>query len=976
MDTTTLPSSIAGRHISPATHYAKEEAMPPRMRTGSRTAILSIAMTLCFFVCLAANAPAQEFYEDWESGLWGDWQFTGTQDMPPSGWSFEAGYNSTYSAEAKHYHSFGGWGGSTGLYHAVDMPATSLDLYYYFDSSGSLDYASQRVILHLSDDKQVQYWLDTYDCEIPESTDEIKYIDCTGTTPATWHNLHRDIVADIAGFSGGQVIGVEYGASSRGNGGGAFYGLMRADNILLQAEPDLVPPTVELLVPNGGEIWLAGTVHEICWADSDDVGIVGDSLYYSVDGGTQWLPITYQDGDPESYSWTVPNTPSDDCKVRITVFDWGDNSASDDSDACFSIVPDTTPPSVTVTSPNGGENWGSYEWQTITWTAEDNVGVVADSVFYSINGGADWIFVAAHTGNPQSHAWQVPDTPSGHCLVTVKVFDAAGESAEDVSDATFTIYEQVPPPVTYAVVVKNSTYLDPEWQLVVETLLQRHGGMVFTFETNVWEIQAELGAYHPSHVGFVTEPLDASQSFVNTAHQFMRALDEDPYADAIWGVITGYNAGDALRVASGPPSMTISNVIFNDCGSLLNYVSRGTYFACHIYNFMVVKHEDGHMDTLVGPTDCVDTLVAMVNSNDIDLFMTAGHGSHDQWQRHYPESGYEGFFRSSAGQVYGDPYTGPNTNINSTNPKIIFNPYSCLVGKIVNMNSLVPAWFHTGGAYQYAGYLVTIGYCYNGKGVHEYLWNEQDKFSYAEACYLSNQALLFDQINGTPGVDQGNLSYERDQFAFYGDPASEARLRPVKVPFYSETFAVSPGPGDCDTVTCRITINRAGHPWNYGGNPAFAFPPFDVADPEVIYTDAHNAVVTEEFVLLNIWNNGDPDFEPGDTREVVFTCGHVAGAPDDPITADGLIPGVRLCQNYPNPFRPRTTIAYTLPRAANVALRVYDVRGRVLWTLTDEFQQAGRHSIVWDARDVSSGIYFYRITAGGLEQSRKCMILK
>ena len=981
---TPLPTRMFQKLPYPHTSKHKEEIMRLHIRHGNAPGIITVPTILCTILCttlclilsVPSTALAQQLYEDWESGQWGDWELTGTQQSPPSSWTFEAGYNSTYSAQAKHHQTFGGWGGWTGIYHSIDFPANLLDLQYYFDRSGNLDYAFERVVLHLSDDRKVEYWLDTYNYEIPASTDMLKYIDCTGGSPATWYTLHRDIASDLAGFSAGQVTAFEYGSTSRGNGGGSFYGLMRADNILLQAEPDTIPPTVSLLAPNGGENWIVGSLQEICWADSDNVGILSDSLYYSLDGGAAWIPLAHQLGDPESYAWTIPDSPSDSCKVRVVVFDWGNNSAFDDSDDYFSIVPDTTPPSVTVTCPNGGESWGAHEWHTITWIADDNVGVVGDSVFYSINDGLDWIPIAAHTGNPQSHAWQVPDTPSEECLILVKAFDPSGLPAEDTSDANFTIYHQEPPPVTYAVVVKASTYQDPDWAAVVDVLLTRYCATVFTYAADVWEVQGPLGDYHPTHIAFVTQPLDAHRSFVNNALRLTRALDEDPYGDALWGVITGYDAADAYRVASGPPTMTISNVILNDCGSLLNYAHRGTYFACHIYNFMVVKQESGQLDTLYGPTDCVDTLIAMLNDNDVDLFMTAGHGNHDQWQRHYPEAGYEGFFRSSAGQLYGDPYSGPNTNANSINPKIVFNPYSCLVGKIANMNSLVPAWFHTAGAYQYAGYMVTIGYCYNGKGVHEYLWNQQDRFTYAEACYLSNQALLFDQINLTPGVDQSNLSYERDEFAFYGDPAGEARLEPEMAPLYSDAFMVTPGPGDCDTVRCVITMNRAGHPWNYGGNPAFAFPPFDISEPEVIYTDAHTAVVTEEFVLLDIWNNGDPDLQPGETREVIFTCNLTASGIDDEIPPGALRAEVSLYQNYPNPFHPQTTISYRLSEATRISIKVYDVKGRLVETLYDDLQEAGHHSMVWNTEGVNSGIYFYRIAADGFEDARKCVILK
>ncbi|MCK4574984.1 T9SS type A sorting domain-containing protein [candidate division WOR-3 bacterium] len=921
---------------------------------------------------------AQQFYEDWESAQWSNWELTGTQQTPPSGWTFEQGYNSVYSAQAKHYHSFGGWGGWTGIKHSITFSATLLDLYYYFDRSGNLDYASEKVRLFLSDGKRVEYWVDTYNCDIPASTDSIKYIDCTGGNPATWYELQRNIADDIAGFSAGQVTDIEFGVTSRGNSGGPFEGLMRADNILLIAEEDTIPPFVNLILPNGGESLVVGELYEICWSDSDNVGIIGDSLYYSTDGGTNWIPIIYQSGDPQVYQWTVPNTPSDFCKVKVVVFDWGDSSASDESDADFAIVPDTIDPLVTVLSPDGGEQWGTGEYHQITWEASDNVSIIGDSIYYSINGGTSWIPIVYQEGNPQSYTWIVPDTPSDSCRVKLIVFDSGGNSSFDDSNNNFTIFYKQPPPVTYAVVVKNSTYQDSAWAVVVDTLLSKYSGMVFTYETSVWEVQSGLSGYYPTHVGFVTEPLDAPRSFVNSVCQLMRALDDDPYGDAIWGVITGYEAGDALRVVTGPPSMTISTVILNDCASLLNYVHQGVFFNCAVYNDMRVKNPDGSIDTLYGPTDCIDTLVSFLNSDTIDIFMTAGHGNHDNWQRHFPGSGLEGFFRSSAGQLYGDPYSGSNVNVNSINPKICFNPYSCLVGKIVNMNSLVPAWFHTAGAYQYAGYLVTIGYCYNGKGVHTYLWSQQDMFSYAEAAYLSNQALLFDQINNTPGVDQGNISYERDEFAFYGDPAGEARLQPVMDPFYSQEFIVTPGAGGIDTVTFRITIKRDGHPWNYGGNPAFGFPSFDIIDPQIIYTNAHNAVVTDNFVLLNIWNQGDPDLQIDDTREVVFTA-QVTGVMEKPVAQ--TLKAFYLTQCYPNPFKSRAQISYTVERESKINLTVYNILGQKIKTLVDRKQEPGYYEIDWNAKDdrgskTPVGVYFIRLESEGFKKVRKVILMR
>jgi len=79
----------------------------------------------------------------------------------------------------------------------------------------------------------------------------------------------------------------------------------------------------------------------------------------------------------------------------------------------------------------------------------------------------------------------------------------------------------------------------------------------------------------------------------------------------------------------------------------------------------------------------------------------------------------------------------------------------------------------------------------------------------------------------------------------------------------------------------------------------------------------------------------------------------------------------RLDQNYPNPFNPSTTIRYSLPAPSRVVLRVYDLLGRVVATLTDGVEPAGDRSVSWDARGLASGVYVYRLEATGLKSPGK-----
>lgn len=90
-----------------------------------------------------------------------------------------------------------------------------------------------------------------------------------------------------------------------------------------------------------------------------------------------------------------------------------------------------------------------------------------------------------------------------------------------------------------------------------------------------------------------------------------------------------------------------------------------------------------------------------------------------------------------------------------------------------------------------------------------------------------------------------------------------------------------------------------------------------------------------------------------------------------------LIPEkVSLSQNYPNPFNSATTIRFTLSEPSHVTVDVIDLLGREVNTLYRGYKPAGVHAVTWDAGKFSSGLYYYRIEAGGFSQSREMLYLK
>jgi len=82
------------------------------------------------------------------------------------------------------------------------------------------------------------------------------------------------------------------------------------------------------------------------------------------------------------------------------------------------------------------------------------------------------------------------------------------------------------------------------------------------------------------------------------------------------------------------------------------------------------------------------------------------------------------------------------------------------------------------------------------------------------------------------------------------------------------------------------------------------------------------------------------------------------------------------CIIFPNPFNPETTFEYFLEQDEYILIQIYNVKGQLIETIVNKIQTAGTYSVVWNASDMSSGIYFYRIKTGTQTATGKCLLLK
>ncbi|PID30027.1 MAG: hypothetical protein CR982_01755, partial [Candidatus Cloacimonadota bacterium] len=96
-----------------------------------------------------------------------------------------------------------------------------------------------------------------------------------------------------------------------------------------------------------------------------------------------------------------------------------------------------------------------------------------------------------------------------------------------------------------------------------------------------------------------------------------------------------------------------------------------------------------------------------------------------------------------------------------------------------------------------------------------------------------------------------------------------------------------------------------------------------------------------------------------------------------PTSTEEVLPnGLSLSQNYPNPFNPTTTISFNLPMESDVKLEVYNTKGEMVKSLLNNSMKSGTHSIEFNGSNLSSGVYYYKLTVGKENHVKKMILIK
>ncbi len=372
---------------------------------------------------------------------------------------------------------------------------------------------------------------------------------------------------------------------------------------------------------------------------------------------------------------------------------------------------------------------------------------------------------------------------------------------------------------TYAVVVSRPTRKQKDWLQVVECLQRKHRAVLVSYKQSLAETKPMLAKLTPQYVCFVAPPEEITRSFVVQANHLLRGLDADPFWDAQWGIVTGYDAKEALALAAWSKPLKVKRVAAG-CGIDLNFAVEGVTYSETRKNEMTVRLPGKPPQVERCPSDTTALLVQELNQHHPDAFFTSGHATNHDWQIGY--SYRNGQFRCKDGRLFGIDTHGRVYPIVSPNPKVYSPAGNCLMGLMGEKNTMAVAWLssHSGGAKQMTGYVVPTWF---GAlwAVNDYFLKSQGQWSFSQAFHLCQQAIAaelsseYPEYVNFPALEYDRFSHnfeaflafarrkriptqrclgllwDRDVLVLYGDPAWDARVKPVRSPVWETNVTVT-----------------------------------------------------------------------------------------------------------------------------------------------------------------------------------------
>ncbi len=746
------------------------------------------------------------------------------------------------------------------------------------------------------------------------------------------------------------------------------------------SEIDLSAAQITVLSPNGGEVLIPNSVYQVLWSSSEVENV---KIECSTDSGTSWNTIIESISSIGSYYWSVPYMPSDFCKLKIS--DIQDTAVYDVSDNYFSIsglLMETEPNNtlaeadlIEIGDSLDGSIYpeGDIDFFKFNATTDDTLEISLSARNSSTLYGS--LQVMDEYGNAwfqgYYYYWEILKLPfvvpyNGVWYIRFATsfadsFDNTGQglfqrkvnSQKDISrrnrdklkdkdnlldqtgDYRIALREySVSPPYIYSIYTFDTYYNSTRVEIDLFTYGQTTN-ILFEYGTTASYGDSIIIPPCPPGFGesFLTTQLTELQS--NTFY-YCRATAEN-------------GAGTFSYESTFQTPQKPDNWVVKSIDSLWNYYLGSISFSNENIGFVssdyfILGTTNGgdtwttsfnDLNYYILSVFCIDsstTVAAGINVNTYQstFLKTTNNGlswtSMDINPYDWPSDIFftdenNGFLVSSSGNIlrttnggisWAMKFSGPGVNLSSICFSDKYNGW--VIGyDNNNYNGVVLRTTNSGSTWEYLS-----------TGVMQQL---------LDICFV-------DSVNGFLLDANGSILKTTDGGSNWNNYSTGAYLQ--RISFIDKNNGIAIGWNGVVILT-----TDAGETWN----------------PEISGTYNY---------LFELSKAGANWVVLGECGTVLKSTYDIVAVLDETQVPNSFI----LNQNYPNPFNPSTKISYSIPLLSKVQIKVYDILGNEVETLVNEEKSVGSYDVIWNAKDLASGIYFYRINAGDFIQTKKMILLK
>ena len=463
----------------------------------------------------------------------------------------------------------------------------------------------------------------------------------------------------------------------------------------------------------------------------------------------------------------------------------------------------------------------------------------------------------------------------------------------------------------YLLLASEDVANDAEWMAVAEKLAKKHNSHIVTFAEAPGDVLETLRAENPRYVAIVDKPENIGRDYVIDLHLMCRDIDEDIYADFLWGIITGYDAQAAMRMVEN----STEPLLIKDAVATIMELNSAKWFDNYawvddhtrgLWGYMNGRNGEIVTDT-IAKEQVLDKFKELYEAYDPDLVVTAAHATQKNLEMPYSL----GHIKPRDGKLYTQNiFTGEEKDIVESGKRRVYTAVgNCLIGDMNNTKeSMAAAWMNGSNAATMVGYVVTTWHGRNGWGALKYWVTNPERYTLAEAVYINQQDLVHQHNEWTPALLKERYSYldgfmeelttaagrvaevvghkmdfdnaqdwdmigfwhDRDVLVYYGDPKWEVRLQSANEQDYTVT-SERKGKRYIVTITTGENFSmekmrgdkfKQEHVLDLPFSYIF---PERLNSPKLVDNKWGKAVIDENFMLLY-----DAEFAPSSTYEIVI----------------------------------------------------------------------------------------------------------